>query len=130
MKPLVQTSFPVIQIYDVIISGDDVITGSGSDQKLSVDFGVLGPTEFTSDLRFRSWFTIDAPPDQPEPSQGCLALNRRLFLGIICDRTIRNIANAILWPNRTCIKVTIQKSHYYPDKWCGQSIENTLSNYC
>ena len=35
-----------------LISGDDVITGSGPNQNFSIDFGVLGHTEFSSELCF------------------------------------------------------------------------------
>ena len=40
-----------------LISGDDVITGSGPNQKNFIDFGVSGPTEFSSELCFVVRFT-------------------------------------------------------------------------
>ena len=48
-----------------LISGDDVITGSGPDQKISIDLGVLEPKEFSSELCFRSRFTYRRPKPPP-----------------------------------------------------------------
>ena len=40
-----------------LISDDDVITGSGPNQKFFIDFRVFGPTEFSSELCFVVTFT-------------------------------------------------------------------------
>ena len=48
---------PFCRVLWSLISDDDVITGSGPNQKIFIDFRVFGPTEFSSELCFVVRFT-------------------------------------------------------------------------